>query len=407
MEQVVQGLVCALGRLSDGDEQYVIVYDAAEPGWLDGVLGPNQTSIVRPPSWKTVLGPLRAPVGRLVRGLRRIVRPPRGYRQAVQSHPADPFLNALSADIVHYPHQGFRPTDKPMVYNPHDLQHRRFPEFFEAEVLAWREATYAAGCRLAKAVVMSSCFARAELVRELSVPDGKAYVIPWAPPTAAHPEPSSGEAALLQQRYDLRGPFAYYPAATWRHKNHARLLDAMSFLRDGDARDLRLVCSGKLTSEWPALESRVHELGLSERVAFLGQVPSSAIRSLYRLARFVVVPTLYDPASAPIYEAWSEGLAVCCSAAGGLPEQVGEAALLFDPTDVQAIADALRALHLDADLRRKLVLRGHERLQLFTWERSARSYRALYRFLEGRQLSSDDTKLLAESASSQPQVTGP
>ena len=188
--------------------------------------------------------------------------------------------------------------------------------------------------------------------------------------------------------------FAFYPAVTWPHKNHLRLLEALAALRDRGVL-VPLVCTGyREATHWPQIEARVRELNLDNQVQFLGIVPAQQLRAIYRLARFVVIPTLFEAASAPVFEAWNEGVPVACSTVTSLPQQVGDAALLFDPTSVEGIAAALVRMVTDESLRSTLVASGRRRLQDFSWERTARAYRALYRRAAGRRLTDEERVLL-------------
>jgi glycosyltransferase involved in cell wall biosynthesis len=108
----------------------------------------------------------------------------------------------------------------------------------------------------------------------------------------------------------------------------------------------------------------------------------------------VALPSLFEANSLPVFEAWLAGTPVTCSNTTGLPEQVGDAALLFDPHDPAAIADALAAIVTDSELRRTLRDRGRGRSQKFSWEKTARAYRALYRKVAGRNSTEEDRTLL-------------
>ena len=190
-------------------------------------------------------------------------------------------------------------------------------------------------------------------------------------------------------------PFALYPAMTWEHKNHLRLLEAVAYLRDSEALDLRIICTGFKTDFWPNIERRLNELGLNEAVKFPGLVPLNELNALYRAAQFVFVPTLFEAASAPVFEAWQHGAPVACSTVTSLPDQVADAALLFDPFAEKEIASALARMTTDFTLREDLRRRGTRRLKDFSLERTAKAYRAVYRRAGGRELSEEDRRLLA------------
>ena len=163
----------------------------------------------------------------------------------------------------------------------------------------------------------------------------------------------------LKLKYDLKQPFALYPAMTWPHKNHLGLLEALALLRDRDQLRVRLVCTGTIFEPFrPQIERRLDRLNLRSQVSFLGFVPEEDLRAVYRLCQFMVMPTLFESDSFPIYEAWSEGVPVTCSDVTSLPDQVRDAALLFDPHQVASISNAVRAMTGDEALRNRLRERG-------------------------------------------------
>ncbi len=396
---VLVGLVRALGTL-DGPEEYVIVGPWQEPDWLRPYLGPNQRIVSGPPPpvsdplppyhrLKTLLGPLRPVASRLRSRLGRTTR-----QSGIEVPVSDGFYERLGCDVIHIPHQEFIVSQLPAIYNPHDLQHLHFPEFFTPKALRWRAAYYPTGCRLAHTVVVASHWVKEDVVRQYGVDPKKIQVIPLAPPTQAYPEPSPDAPGRVRHAYGLEEPFALYPATTWPHKNHLRLLEALALLRDRHQLRVRLVCTGFQNSFWPQVERRLAELGLQDQVSFLGMVPTEDLRTLYRLAQFVVIPTLFEAASGPVYEAWYDGAPVACSNATSLPEQAGDAALLFDPLSMESIAAAVGTMATNPGLRDSLRKRGEKRLKDFSWGRTAKAYRAVYRQAAGHPLEEEDRWLL-------------
>jgi glycosyltransferase involved in cell wall biosynthesis len=156
----------------------------------------------------------------------------------------------------------------------------------------------------------------------------------------------------------------------------------------------------------PEVEKRVAELKLGPQVKFLGFVPDEELRCLYRLSQFLVLPTLFEASSLPMFEAWFEGVPVASSNATALPDQALDAALFFDPLDVSAIADAISRMATDANLRRELIERGHRRLQDFDRERTAKAYRAVYRRAAGFPLTDEDRLLLSWDWMRNPEKNG-
>jgi glycosyltransferase involved in cell wall biosynthesis len=401
--------LAALALLEDGPEEYVFVGPHDSPEWLRSILPPRQT-VVRGPAplergadrlepFKRALGPLRP----AARGIRRMLNsnvqtaePVEGTAPLKSFAPPPPknFYDGLGCDVIHFPFQSYDPCGLPTVYNPHDLQHLHHPEFFTPAEIARRESLHPAACRAAHTVVVASEFVKRDVVERYHVAPQKIQVIPWAPPPLPESPPAADSSTLGRKHGLSAGPFALYPAMTWEHKNHVRLLEALARLRERDGLELPFVFTGYKTDFWPRVERRVSELGLGEQVKFLGLVPREELSALYRAAQFVFIPTLFEAASAPLFEAWQHGAPVACSSVTSLPEQAAGAALLFDPFDVDEIVRALARMAADEGLREGLRRRGARRLDDFSLERTAKAYRAVYRRAAGLRLGEEDRWLL-------------
>ena len=391
--QVILGLVHALGRLQDDPSIHYKIVVASEPehDFLQSYLGKNQQFAIKRRRLTKRLQRLVTGAGKSI--ARRLVD------QDLNSEPflpmSDGFLESLGCDVVHFPHQRFVSCNLPSIYNPHDLQHLHFPEFFAPSDLVRRDFVYRSGCQLARTVAVSSRWVKEDIIQHYQVDPAKIQIIPWAPPTEAYKNPSSRDLDQVKQKYNLRKPFALYPAMTWPHKNHLRLLEALAILRDNHDLKLHLVCTGSLLEPYASsIQKRVSGLGLNSQISFLGFVSDTDLRSIYRLSQFLVMPSLFESDSSPIYEAWLEGTPIVCSNVTSLPVQVMDAAVLFDPYDPVAIADAMRRVATDGNLRSDLSAYGYLRVKDYDWERTAKAYRAVYRRAAGRLLSEEDRWLL-------------
>ncbi len=406
VESVLIGLVHALGQLNDGPEEYFIIGPWQNPDWMKPYLGTNQRIVSgpEPPQHASnltlrALGLLNRKLGGFI--LRYIMGAGRVWPEVPVS---DGFYESLGCDVIHFPYQNFVVCALPSIYNPHDLQHLHYPQFFTPQILALHETIYPAGCRFAHTVVAGSQWVKQDIIEHYCVSPGKIQVIPWAPPTQAYPEPSPEILNEVKEKYRLDMPFCLYPSVTWEHKNHIRLLEALALLRDREGLAINLLCTGAQYPQfWPRIEMRIQELNLHQQVRFTGRVSFEDLRALYRLAQFVVVPTLFEAASGPVFESWLEGTPVACSNVTSLPEQAGDAALLFDPLSVEAIAQAVVQMATNGNLREELQRRGARRLQDFSWERTAKAYRAVYRRAAGRPLSEEDRWLLSWDWMREPQ----
>ncbi|MEK6279308.1 MAG: glycosyltransferase family 1 protein [Acidobacteriota bacterium] len=410
-------VVRALAALTelDGPEEYIFVGPYTDPEWLRPLLAPGQQIARGPkpqPDWRGLdqrghlerhLGPLRTAAQEvkqvLVHGTHFPVAEVLSRSDVARQFKAilsRSFFDALGCDVVHFPFQAFEACSVPSVYNPHDLQHLHFPRFFTQEEFARRENVYPRACRDAHTVVVASQFVQQDVIKSYGIEASKVQVIPWAPPPLTNFRETTDEKVHdIRIKYGLtQKPFALYPAMTWQHKNHLRLLEAFALLRKNQKLDLQIVCTGSKTDFWPMIEGRLKELGLNEAVKFTGLIPIEELNVLYRAAQFVFVPTLFEAASAPIFEAWQHNAPVACARVTSLPEQVQDAALQFDPLSVEEIVIALARMNTERRLREDLRRRGALRLRDFSLEQTAKAYRAVYRRAAGRKLNQEDRHLL-------------
>jgi glycosyltransferase involved in cell wall biosynthesis len=397
--QFIQGLVSSLGKL-DGPERYLLAAGTSQQAdWIRDYCGTNQQTVVRDPRWRPnvskkslVKKALRPAIETIRHIASRLIPQPEWPALPV----SDGYYESLGCDVAHFPTQGFTLCALPSVYNPHDLQHLHYPQFFSPMQLARREVVYRSACHLSNTVVVGSEWIKQDVIAQFGISPKKIQVVPLAPPTLQYPTISPSQLEDARQRLALPERYALYPAVTWPHKNHLRLLDALALLRDSHGLKVNLVCTGaRYEQHWPKIQERVEALRLKEQVTFLGFLPEVDLRAVYRLGEFLVLPTLFEADSCPIHEAWSEGLPVASSNHTALPEQVGQAGLLFDGAEVSAIADAIRRMSSDPALRRTLVERGNRRVKDFDWERTAKAYRAIYRRTAGMTLNDEDRWLLA------------
>ena len=391
----VLGLARGLSELEHGDEEYRFLVRPGGGQWLEPFLGDRLGLLpaVRRPAQPARRG------GRALRAATRLRE--RISRDAAARAGAVPeskgAIEAAGVDVMHMTFQaGFR-TRVPSLYQPWDLQHVHFPEFFTEEDRAARDAIYRELCARARTVVAATDWGARDLVEHLGVPPRKIAVVPLAAAVDPPHAPDAAERARVERAYELPREFALYPAQTWPHKNHRRLIAALAELAGAGTR-IPLVCTGWLNDHHATLENEVRRAGLGADVRFLGQLPVGDLEALYSLARVLAFPSLFEGWGFPVLEAFAAGLPVVCSDIGALRNQVGDAAVTFDPTRPEDIAGALQRVWTDEPLRRELVERGRAQLESYSWEQTARIFRAHYRRLGRRLPTDEDESLIRESA---------
>lgn len=239
------------------------------------------------------------------------------------------------------------------------------------------------GCRLAarmaEAVITISRFSKQVLVTTYGLSPERVYVTPLG--VAADrfaPATNPAAAAVLRRELGLPSDVLLYPANTWPHKNHARLLEALAALRETDGLRPCLVLTGAAKHAHRTIMDTATRLGLAGQVRWLGYVDQPRLLALYRTATALVFPSLHEGFGMPILEAMACGCPVACSRTTAAGDTAGDGALTFDPEDIGSILGALRALLGSEELRRDLARRGLARASQFSWERTARATLLVY-----------------------------
>jgi glycosyltransferase involved in cell wall biosynthesis len=395
VQQFVIGLASGLGKLKDGDENYLFLSNPGSDQWLKEHLTDNSKII-----YSTEPLPLRHKIEQIFKiipfGSALLEKILKTMGNPVMKLPSsDGTIESLGADIMHFTHQSAFRTQVPSIYHPWDLQHLHFPAFFTEHQRSTRNYKYREFCNQAQIVPVASDLMKKELVRHFRLDDSKVKVIPMAAPVDAYPTPSNKDIEVTRRKFSFSESFLFYPAQTWPHKNHLVLLRALHILqKQHDIRPL-LVCSGKTNDYFPTIRKELKKLKLTSQVKFIGFISPLELQCLYRLCRSVIFPSKYEGWGLPVTEALRIGVPLACSRLTILKEQTGDASLFFDPDKPQEIADTAYRLWTDAALREKLSAQGQRNAARFSWEKTARIFRAFYRLVSGKFYTKED-KLIVE-----------
>ena len=227
-------------------------------------------------------------------------------------------------------------------------------------------------------IITTSNQSRLDLEKYLSVPADCLNVIPSGVSDKFHPLPMEMVGEELYTRYGISWPYILYVGALTQRKNIGRALQAFAKIAPAFP-DLRFVIAGPRSWKATPVENLVEELGLEERVFLTGPATDSELPLLYNGARIFVFPSLYEGFGLPPLEAMACGTPVIVSNVSSLPEVVGDAALLVDPLDLEAIASAIQRLLSEPVLAAHLREKGLAQAAKFTWERTARMTLAVYK----------------------------
>ena len=288
-------------------------------------------------------------------------------------------LRAMEADLYHSPYY-LMPygVTVPTLLTVHDLIPIRHPEHSSRRARFFFRIALKLALWRSSGVIAVSRSTYEDLQAEFPNLRCQVRVIPEAPDPIFYPRPTHA-VDDVRRRYDLPEHFVLYLGSNKPHKNLTRLVEAWARVVV-ESPEAVLVVAGRWLPEHEEPRMRARELGLeAPSLQWLGPIPNEDLPSLYTAATLFVFPSLYEGFGLPPLEAMACGTPVACSDVSSLPEVVGEAAVLFDPTNVESIAGALTELWTDAGLRMGLWARGVRRAQRFTWKNTARQTLDLYR----------------------------
>ena len=287
-------------------------------------------------------------------------------------------LRRHKIDLLHSPHHHTPlATRRPRVVTFHDVTFLVLPDRYPTARRLYMATVTRASARVAGVIITPSQTVRRDVIDRLGVPEERVVTIP----DAAGPQyiPVEDESILdrLRQQYQLPSRYILSIGSLEPGKNRGRLIQAYAGL-EGAGVDCPLVVAGRPAWRYEGDYEQVRRLGLQDQVRFLGYVPDGDLPALYSGATLLAFPSLYEGFGLPVLEAMSCGTPVVTANVAGTAEIAGDAALLVDPRNVGALAEAMGRLLSDDALRTDLRARGLERAKQFSWQRTARETLSVY-----------------------------
>ena len=248
----------------------------------------------------------------------------------------------------------------PTLGTIHDLMHRyenQFPESGSKKEYRVREKHYARMCSKAEGILVDSKLGKQQLVESYNVPNSTVHVLPFIAPKYIYETTKS-----IQLNFNLPPKYLFYPAQFWKHKNHKALVRALSLLI-AKLPDLKMVFVGSPNNGYDSLIKLIKKLGLQEVFTFLDQVTDEQMRELYTKAHALIMPTFFGPTNIPPLEAFACGCPVAVSNVYAMPEQVGDAGLVFNPNSDIEISNTIYKLWTNDNITQNLIEKGYQKSQ--------------------------------------------
>jgi len=274
-------------------------------------------------------------------------------------------------------------TARARAITVHDMIPSLFPEFVTDEVIARQRAIIASIDTDRDWVICNSAHTKADFCDITSADPARVFVTPFAASREVfHPEPDAERVRATLQRHGIPGRGYVLSVCTLEpRKNLARLVRAFFALVEAERLDdVRLVLTGpagwKSHDFYDSLGARPR---LRDRIILTGFIPDAELSALYSGAGLFVYPSLYEGFGLPALEAMQCGVPVVTSRTSSLPEVVGTDAITVDPTDEDALAEAMFRVLDDSELALELRRRGLARSAMFSWPRTVAETVAAYR----------------------------
>lgn len=276
-------------------------------------------------------------------------------------------------DVFYSPDFVLPPTRRETrtVLTIHDLSFRHFPEAFVPSLRQYLERVVPRSIDRTDLVLADSAHTRSDIIALFGVAPGKVQVLYGGVAPRFRPGPEPEERERLRGRYGIGArPYVLSVGTLQPRKNYVRLIKAFAQVETYKPADLQLLIAGGRGWLYEDIFAEAERCG--DRVRILGFVDDADLPALYRHAALFVFPSLYEGFGFPVLEAMACGVPTISANASSLPEVAGDAALLVDPLDVDALAGAMASALEDADLRAGMISRGRVQAAQFTWERATR-----------------------------------
>jgi len=291
-------------------------------------------------------------------------------------------LDSYKMDVIHFPFTIIDPSflniKTPIVLTIPDIQQEYYPEFFNKSELNMRKKLYKPSAERADIILTISETTKKTLIEKYGIKPEK--IIVSYPGCSRDFKKIEDQKTLsaVKEKYALPDEFIFYPASTWLHKNHIKLLAAISILKKKYDFEKKLVLTGIPMNNHSRIIDTIKRLNLEKQVIFLHFIPFSDIPVIYNLAAIMVFPSLFEGFGIPLLEAMNAGLPITCSDRTSIPEIVGDAGIYFNPDIPEDIAEKIFLLWHSNDMKKELIRKGFERAALSKWKETAEKTLSAY-----------------------------
>jgi len=281
-------------------------------------------------------------------------------------------------DIMYYPFSTLFPFDLPYfkLLNVADIQHEYFPEFYDKDELKKRKERYKPSCESADLILAVSKFTKDSLIKKFQIDPQKIkiFYIPCRVPSSCltlNYKQSGNQQTSFFDRY------IFYPANTWRHKNHINLLKSFDIMKDKWNYSGGLILSGTPKEEEHKIQEYIQSSKHRNCIVRLSFIPRDEFWKIFLNAECLVFPSLFEGFGIPLAEAMMLGIPIAASNIASISEITDGAALLFEPNNPEDIADKTMSIINNRNLRDAFINKGGEIAVRYDYIECAKSFMSI------------------------------
>ena len=283
-------------------------------------------------------------------------------------------LNRLKPDVFVSPDMMISTRTKtPQVVVLHDLNFEHHPEDLPAPIARYLRKMTPRFASHAKAIVTVSEFSKRDIMAQYGVPEEKVRVVYNGVQDAFQPL-SDDQKGQAMDKWAGGCKYFVFVSSIHPRKNLKRLLEAYELFRERHSERIKLVAVGRMFWKNEELTATLSAMKYAEDIVFTGHLETQELIHVIGAAHALMYVSYFEGFGVPIVEAFKCGIPVVTSNVTAMPEVAGDAALQVDPFSVDDIADAMRDVSMNEELRSRLIERGYKRAEAFDWNRSAREF---------------------------------
>lgn len=264
------------------------------------------------------------------------------------------------------------------ILTVHDLSYVRAPETASPSLKAYLDVVVPRSVKRADHLLADSQSTKNDLIELYQTPEEKITVLLSGVDAHFKVISDTNLRQKTREKYKIPArPYIFAVGTVQPRKNYARLIEALAILRRQNIDVGLVIAGGRGWLEDPIYQSvKTHDVEAYTHL--IGFADEHDLPTLYSDAICVATPSIYEGFGLPILEAFACETPVVTANVSSLPEVAGDAALLVDPLDTNALAEALKRLITEENLRKELIAKGLMRVKAFTWQASANHLREIY-----------------------------